>query len=201
MHAARKLSYIPPEMSVKFEEDVLRSLRRITRAIDLHSRQLSTTYGLTVPQLVCLRVIGARGPMNPSQLATEVSLSQATITGILDRLTARKLVSRERSSADRRVVTVRITEAGHLLVQSAPSPLQDRFLARLSELSQDERETIRLTLAKIVRMMDGEAIDAAPLLTNESVITGAGPLDADAVVASPAPPAPGSTSIKPPPRP
>jgi hypothetical protein len=110
--------------------------------------------------------------MSPSQLAAEVSLSQATITGILDRLAARDLVTRERSSSDRRVVTVRISDAGRTLVESAPSPLQERFVARLGALSHEEREIIRLTLNKIVRMMDGESIDAAPLLTNESVIAG-----------------------------
>jgi DNA-binding MarR family transcriptional regulator len=159
-------------MAVRIEDDVLRALRRITRAIDLHSRHLATTYGLTVPQLVCLRVVGSRGPMSPSQLANEVSLSQATITGILDRLAARDLITRERSSSDRRVVTVRISDAGRTLVESAPSPLQERFVARLGALSHEEREIIRLTLNKIVRMMDGESIDAAPLLTSESVIAG-----------------------------
>jgi DNA-binding MarR family transcriptional regulator len=171
-------------MSSKFEEDVLRALRRITRAIDLHSRQLSTTFGLTVPQLVCLRVIGLRGPMNPSQLAAEVSLSQATITGIVDRLVARQLVRRERTSTDRRMVTVTITDAGRALVDAAPSPLQERFVARLHELSDEESEIMRLTLNKIVRMMDGDAIDAAPLLTNESVISG--PLEAELETAVPA---------------
>lgn len=157
--------------SVKFEEDVLRALRRISRAIDLHSRQLSTTFGLTVPQLVCLRLIGLRGPMSPSQLAAEVSLSQATVTGIVDRLVARQLVVRARNSVDRRVVTISATDAGRALVEAAPSPLQERFVAQLNELSNEEREIIRLTLNKIVKMMGGDALDAAPLLTHESVIS------------------------------
>jgi DNA-binding MarR family transcriptional regulator len=158
-------------VSDKFEDDVLRALRRISRAIDLHSRQLSSTFGLTVPQLVCLRVIAARGPMSPSQLAAEVSLSQATITGIVDRLVARQLVARERSTLDRRGVTLDMTDAGRALVGAAPSPLQERFVAQLAELSAEEREIIRLTLNKIVRLMGGDALDAAPLLTHESVIS------------------------------
>ncbi len=157
-------------MSNKFEDDVLRALRRISRAIDLHSRYLSTTFGLTVPQLVCLRVIGLRGPMSPSQLATEVSLSQATITGIIDRLVVRHLVSRERSTVDRRGVTLVLSEAGRALVDAAPSPLQERFVEQLAELSAEEREIIRLTLNKIVRLMGGDALDAAPLLTHEHVL-------------------------------
>jgi DNA-binding MarR family transcriptional regulator len=157
-------------MSRQYEDDVLRALRRITRAIDLHSRFLATTFGLTGPQLVCLRVIGERGPLNASQLAREVSLSQGTITGIVDRLVSRQLVDRERISADRRVVTVSFTLAGRSLVDAAPSPLQERFLERLQELSADERETIRRTLDKIVHLMDGDKIDAIPALAPDSLL-------------------------------
>jgi DNA-binding MarR family transcriptional regulator len=151
-------------MSREFEDDVLRALRRITRAIDLHSRYLATTFGLTGPQLVCLRVIGERGPLNASHLAREVSLSQGTITGIVDRLVTRQLVERERNSPDRRVVTVSITPAGKSLVEAAPSPLQERFVERLMQLSERERTTIAETLTQIVHLMDGDTLDAAPML-------------------------------------
>ena len=153
-------------MSFDLEEDILRSLRRITRAIDLHSRKLVNTYGLTGPQLVCLRTVGKEGSITPSKLAKEVALSQPTVTGIIDRLAARQLVARERSSADRRVVTVSITEAGRALIASAPSPLQERFAQRLGALSAGEQNDIKDTLARIVRMMDGEDIDADPVLTS-----------------------------------
>lgn len=156
-----------------FEEDVLRSLRRITRAIDLHSRHLATTFGLTGPQLVCLRVVAEHGPLSPSQLARDVALSQATITGIVDRLATRQLLTRERTHADRRFVTVSITDAGRALVEAAPSPLQERFAERLAGLSDEEQAIIGLTLGKIVQMMDGSELAAAPVLTNESELASA----------------------------
>jgi DNA-binding MarR family transcriptional regulator len=155
-----------PSMSEKFEEDVLKALRRITRAIDLHSKQLASAFGLTGPQLVCLRVIGRRKFITPSEIAREVSLSQATVTGIVDRLAARQLVTRERSEEDRRLVTVTITDAGKALVENAPSPLQEKFAERLRQLSEEERAIVGLVLNKIVGMMDGQEIEAAPVLTD-----------------------------------
>jgi len=152
-------------VSTDLEEDILRALRRITRAIDLHSRQLASTFGLTGPQLVALRTVDRLGQLTPSELSKEISLSQATITGIVDRLAARQPVTRERSTKDRRLVTVGITEAGKSLVKSAPSPLQERFAQRLAMLSAEEQTIIRMTLNKIVRMMDGEDLDAAPVLS------------------------------------
>ncbi len=146
------------------EDDILRALRRISRAIDLHSKHLASTFGLTGPQLVALRTIGQLGEVAPSELAREVSLSQATMTGIIDRLAARQLVTRERTSKDRRRVTVRLTDAGHALIEQAPSPLQERFVARLQELEVLEQNAIRASLERIVEMMGGDDLDAAPLL-------------------------------------
>jgi len=143
----------------ELEEDILRSLRRISRAIDIHSRNLATKFGLTGPQLVVLRLLGQRGPMKPSEIAIQVALSQATITGIVDRLTARQLVTRERNAKDRRLVTVTITEAGRALTQQAPSPLQERFLSRLHKIDQLEQTAIRDKLRQIVCMMDGDKLE------------------------------------------
>jgi DNA-binding MarR family transcriptional regulator len=152
-------------MTSHIEDDILRSLRRITRAIDLHSRKLANTFGLTGPQLVCLRALATRERATPSALAKEVSLSQGTVTGILDRLVARQLVTRERNPVDRRQVAVALTSAGRLLVKEAPSPLQEQFVQNLSELDSSEQERIRGTLDRVVKMMGGDEIEAAPVLS------------------------------------
>jgi DNA-binding MarR family transcriptional regulator len=152
-------------MPVELEEEVLIALRRITRAIDLHSRKLANTFGLTGPQLVCLRALARIGQTNPGALAKHVALSQGTVTGIVDRLLARQLVTRERNPRDRRQVTLAITSAGRALVEQAPSPLQERFLSRLSQLSATKQTQIRDTLGQIATMMGGDEIEAAPVLS------------------------------------
>ena len=73
---------------------VLISLRRIMRAVDLHSRSLNQRYGLTGPQLIILRELSRLGEISGSELARSVSLSLPTVTGILTRLEKRDLVSR-----------------------------------------------------------------------------------------------------------
>ena len=150
---------------IQYEEEILRSLRRITRAIDLYSRQLAAQFGLTGPQLVCLRALATMESCTPSRLAREVDLSQATITGIVDRLEGQGLVRRERDTQDRRRVSVQVTEMGQHLLGRAPSPLHSRFLERLAELPEDDRHAIRKTLELVVTMMGAEELDAAPLLT------------------------------------
>ncbi len=157
----------------QYEENILRSLRRITRAIDLHSRYLAGSFGLTGPQLVCLRTLGHRDGITPSELAKDVELSQATVTGIVDRLEAQKLVLRVRDAKDRRRVSLRLTASGRSLLDKAPSPLQDQFVQRLGQLPEHEQRSIDTTLRKVVDMMGAETLEAAPLLAT-------GPVDATA---------------------
>jgi DNA-binding MarR family transcriptional regulator len=153
----------------RYEEPILRSLRRMTRAIDLHSRRLATQHRLTGPQLVCLRAIVEGTPITPSALAREVSLSQATITGIVDRLVKRDLVERRRDDADRRRVLLAPTPAGQQTAANAPSPLQDTFAANLARLDEGDQREIADVLERVVRMMEAEDLDAAPLLATGPV--------------------------------
>lgn len=162
-----------PPMGESAEERILRSLRRISRAIELHSKQLEAQVRLTAPQLICLRELRDAGQTTPSELAQAVSLSQATITGILDRLEARGLVARARNPRDKRRVLVQLTAQGRAAVEAAPLPLQARFAARLAKLTDEERAQIEHVLARIVRMMEAEGIDAAPMLVD-------GPMSRDA---------------------
>jgi DNA-binding MarR family transcriptional regulator len=157
------------------EEQVIVALRRITRAIDLHSRLLLQEHGLTAPQLAALRRTRRMQPLTVGLLAKEIHLSQATVTGILGRLESRGLVVRTRGSEDRRSVLVELTEAGEKLVKEAPSLLQQRFHRQLSRLQQWEQTMILATLQRIAAMMDAEQIEAVPVLV--AGVAGAGEED------------------------
>ncbi|WP_330221435.1 MarR family winged helix-turn-helix transcriptional regulator [Marinomonas phaeophyticola] len=103
-------------MSDQYIQDVLINLRRIIRATDLQSKWISKTCGLTIPQIMVLRSISSLGDVTVKKLSDEVSLSQATVTTILNRLEDKKLVERVRSVADKRIVHARLTaESLHVL--------------------------------------------------------------------------------------
>ena len=146
-------------MDYDLMKDIFMDLRRIMRAMDVHSRQLAGSHGLTGPQMLCLREIATRGSLTTGALALAVALSPATLTGILDRLEVRGLVSRERRPEDKRRVLVSLTAVGRQMSQELPSPLQDRFGERLTELSIDDQTAIRLALRNIAKMMDADEIE------------------------------------------
>ncbi len=146
------------------EDQVLINLRQIIRATDLYSRRLSKEVGLTAPQLLILQAIQGLGAVSISRLSQEVSLSQATVTNIMDRLETRGLVTRHRSTQDKRVVHATLTEAGATKIHDAPTPIQKTFSKQFSGLEDWEKSMIVAALQRVARMMNAEEIDAAPVL-------------------------------------
>ncbi len=138
------------------EDDVIKALRRITRAIDLHSRELLQAYGLTSPQLAALRELGRREAVSMSELARAMHLSQATLTGVLDRLEKRGLARRARSGTDRRSVVVQLTDEGRVLLESAPPLLQEQFRRRYDQLADWEQSQMLSMLQRVAALMDTE---------------------------------------------
>jgi DNA-binding MarR family transcriptional regulator len=155
--------------SLSTEHQVIAALRRISRAVDLHSRVLVQQHGLTAPQLAALQVVGELQSVSVSEVARSIHLSMATVTGIFNRLEKRELVVRSRNGRDRRTVALELTEAGAKLLEAAPSLLQDRFRAQLAKLEQWEQTQLLASLLRIAAMMDAEGIDASPILGPGSV--------------------------------
>ncbi len=146
------------------EQQIVAAIRRIVRAVDLHSRRLMEAYGLTGPQLAALQVIERLTQASPSDIARAIHLSQGTVTGILHRLEHRHLVERLPSETDRRSVVMQVTGAAKELLGSAPSLLQDQFRQRLELLEEWERLQILSTLQRVALLMDAEEIDTSPYL-------------------------------------
>lgn len=139
-------------------EDIVLALRRIMRSMDIASRQLISKYGITTPQLLCLQHMLEQGPMTTGMLAEAVSLSPATVTGILDRMERRGLVTRERRPEDKRRVLVAITDAGRGAAEAAPSYLAERLTHALEHLPEADRREIQrviLYLADLADMRNG----------------------------------------------
>jgi len=143
---------------------ILQSLRRIIRAVDIHSRKLSLDYKITGPQLIALLSIAEKGPLTLAAIAKDIHLSPSTLVGVVDRLVEKGYVIRERSTKDRRQINISLTEEGSSFVNDAPSPLQQTLAEALNELSTSEQATISRSLQQVVELMEAKELDAAPIL-------------------------------------
>ena len=154
----------PPIPKNSYELRVLQSLRRIIRAVEIHSHKLVQDHEITGPQLACLLALAKGGPLTITQLARKLYLSPSTIVGIVDRLAGKGLAIRQRDSKDRRQVQVCVTEGGEALIANAPSPLQETLAESLKNLPEPEQVAITMALEKVVDMMEARKIEASPVL-------------------------------------
>ncbi|OBS10253.1 MarR family winged helix-turn-helix transcriptional regulator [Acidihalobacter prosperus] len=161
------------ELNQSVSDEIMVALRRIMRAVDIHSRRLAHTHGLTGPQAMVLKALISAGELTVGDLARQVTLGQATTTEIVQRLERHGLVAKHRSTVDKRRVYVSPTEEAVEIFRHAPPLLQERFAARLETLADWERTLLLSSLQRIASLMDAGDIDAAPLLTS-GPITDAG---------------------------
>ncbi len=159
--------------SAALETSIVSAIRRIIRAVDLHSHKLLDVCGLTGPQIAALDKAAELGPISIGSLARSLNLSHPTVTGIVSRLEARGLVRRDRAVADRRRIEVCVTDEGTRILGDAPSLLQDRFRQQLARLEEWEQHQFLATLQRIAAMMDAEDLDAAPHLIVDAQDLGA----------------------------
>ncbi|CAM4416249.1 MarR family winged helix-turn-helix transcriptional regulator [Pseudoalteromonas ostreae] len=149
---------------MKKYDELLVSLRKVIRAIDLHSKQLNKISGLTGPQLLIMTEVAQTDGITASRIAQNVNLSPATVTNILDRLENRDLVTRVRSQLDKRRVSLYLTQSGKSILLAAPQPLQEHFIEQFTALEEWEQSLLLSSMQRIATMMDAQSIDAAPLL-------------------------------------
>lgn len=146
------------------DEELLVALRQIIRAIDLRSKQLSKEIGLTGPQLLVIQEVGKLPGAMVRDIANHINLSAATVTSILDRLEAKTLVKRVRSSEDKRRVGVYLTDEGFDALDKAPKHFQERFTEQFSNLAEWEQSQMVATMQRLASMMDASSIEVSPLL-------------------------------------
>jgi len=85
-----------------------------------------------------ISVLEADGPQPMRALAEALDVSQASATGIVDRMEQRGLVERQRDEEDRRIVRVVLTDEGRKLVEGVARERQDHMRILLDDLTDAE---------------------------------------------------------------
>lgn len=95
---------------------------------------------LSLVHLHVMTVLDAEGPQPMRALAESLDVSQASTTGIVDRMEQRGLVERHRDDEDRRVIRVELTGTGRRMVEGVAAERRGRLARLLEELTDDELE-------------------------------------------------------------
>jgi MarR family 2-MHQ and catechol resistance regulon transcriptional repressor len=124
-------------------------LLRASRAVVGVVEPRLAAQGLTTTQLGVLEALLHKGPMTQRELGRKVLTSAANMTDVLDKLQARDLIARCRGNADRRSVTVGLTDGGQALIEEL-FPRHAADIARaMGGLSRAELERLATLLRKL----------------------------------------------------
>lgn len=141
----------PDEDMVKLAGEFKRVWHAIVRGPDPHGG----SHDRLAPQQLWVLASLSKGPLRMSDLASRAQTSQASLTGIVDRLEERGLVGRVRSAEDRRVVEVAMSDTGREEMHRAHEAMLTRFTELLAPLSAAERAEL-LRLISLVATPEGD---------------------------------------------
>lgn len=152
--------------------DVLTSLRRIIRTVNLESKRIEKEYGISIPQLLCLHFLRKQKNYQAShkQLKDQLSLNASTITGIISRLEKKGLVAKLPRFGDRRVSLVILTAKGEDMLNNSPQPMHLKLSRKLEKLSPDELDKLQHAFVLISNFLEADDLDASPILTSETTL-------------------------------
>lgn len=105
--------------------------------------------GLTPPQFYVLATIGYAGGLPFGEIGAKMMVTVSNLTGIVDRLEEKKLVTRKRDENDRRVVRVVLTDKGAKLYKNTIPVFESSASRIFAQLDSPEQKELSVLLRKL----------------------------------------------------
>ncbi|HYM84570.1 MAG TPA: MarR family transcriptional regulator [Candidatus Dormibacteraeota bacterium] len=118
--------------------------------------------GISMTQLNILYTLQRTGVMTMSHLAEGLGVSLSNLTGLVDRIEERGLIERTRVPEDRRVVLVRVTDAGTRLIQENDAVSDDLMRTVLARMDPAELPAIAHAFAGMRSALDATTATPVP---------------------------------------
>lgn len=149
--------------------NILIKLRKIIRSINLESKRIEKEYSISIPQLLTLQFLSSQKNYQSSarELKSYLKLNPSTISGIISRLEKKRLIAKLPKFDDKRISHIALTDSGMNLLKNAPTTLFEQLSEELQELDEQKLEELNNSIDFLVRAMNAEDIEAAPILTSE----------------------------------
>ena len=118
--------------------------------LDDDMARVNAALGLTPARMHLLWELGQRGPVPQRVLAEALKVTPRAVTGLVDALVARELVTREAHPSDRRATLVTLTAQGETLVAKLKRGHKDLARALFSSMSSGEFDSFSRSLAGLI---------------------------------------------------
>jgi len=139
--------------SLALESQVCFALSVAARAVIAAYRPVLEPVGLTHPQYLVMLALWENEPLSVRRLAELLALEPATISPLVKRLEALGYVIRRRSTADERVMEIRLTDSGRELrayAETIPATMMQRL-----GMDADELRALHRTMMSVIAATRG----------------------------------------------
>jgi DNA-binding MarR family transcriptional regulator len=144
---------------------LIRRLQQISISV-FTERMKALGHDLTAPQFATLAVLSKSPGIDQATLAGMIAHDRPTIGGVVERLQAKGLITRQRNTHDRRAMVLDLTEAGAALLDKLVPEVRALQTDILPGLTEAERtEFVRLA-AKVAKL--GNASARAPMVLRKT---------------------------------
>lgn len=140
-----------------FSDEMMRTAPVLLREFTKRQEGILSKSGLTLSSIIVLDILKEKGLCTMSGLAQTLDLTTSAATGIVDRMIKAKLVRRERSREDRRVVNVILVKKGAEMVKHTDDSRRKMMDEMYRALTDKERKEYLRMLKKVCNsMMNGK---------------------------------------------
>ncbi|CAN5881973.1 hypothetical protein BH11MYX3_BH11MYX3_18980 [soil metagenome] len=126
----------------------------LAHALEVRSKRMGRTRGVTVLQLLVIRVLGRAPDSTASEISAALGMDPSTLTGVLKRLETQRMIHRKADRADRRRARFQLTSGGRAI-------------------DRERRGTVEAAVRRTLNRRDAGAIEATletlELLTSELI--------------------------------
>jgi DNA-binding MarR family transcriptional regulator len=135
-------------------EEMIESQRRVDRDRRQYELDAWMRLNLGIGQLKTLFFISNHGSTTTGKLAAALGVTPTNVTGIIDRLLERKLITRTGDPDDRRVILLRTTSQGEELVTELRQKRKERMLELFNHLTDKEAAIVAQALKILVKAIE-----------------------------------------------
>lgn len=120
------------------------------------SKQMQNRIGVSGPQRLVLRIVGGRPGVVPSELAELMHLDRGSLSGILERLVAQRLLARKPHPEDGRSVQLQLSARGRALAEETAGTVEACVRRALASLPSSKVDAARQVLEAVARELEVE---------------------------------------------
>lgn len=125
------------------------TLFRAKNSFEMLIKKDVLSYGLNPSEFGALEALYHKGKLSVQQLTEKVLIANSSMTYVLDNLSKRGLITRNKYEKDRRIYVVDLTEAGMKLMEDIYPRHYKNMTSILSCLTIEEQKTLQSLLKKI----------------------------------------------------